>query len=188
MPAGSLSAAYTHDGRITVETAWVYLRPTVFSVIGGVLVPDTFNPDDLLTENIAFGPAMRIRIQDPTAYVTQTAGSDRGDHNVPTRKGTWTVGIEAMCDIVARAQTEGDNLPYGDARFGELIGSVVDFAIWATVLEPLVYGAGIFSGDISLNPQEGDPIIRDVKIVRHHGTTRGNLKWADLEAGTWPSV
>ncbi len=169
----------------------MWISRSVQTLVGNVWVPEEFDPDELagvgegpFSSISAFGPTLRVSIDDPWLYVAQTAGADQGDHNVPTRGGTWMVTIEALADIQGRET--GADPRFGDARFVEFIGRIVDFVIWSDYPNSrLVYGCGIFSGKVDLNSREGDGLVRDAKIVRHWGGAWGKLHWADMEENAW---
>lgn len=185
--------------RLTVERAQVVIRTTPFDVVAGEVVYELLeSPSSFQTgidpENeavILYGPAVRVTINDPFGYVNHTAGADAGDHNVRTRRGTWSIVIDAMADTKGRDNYFVDD-PVGDARFSELLGRIVDVIVWAhsdiseSLFIPVVAGSGLCQdGRIEMNSQDGDPLIRNLRIIRHSGQVAGGLTWGDMESFAW---
>ena len=187
MPPGGTLQSGTLPRRLTANAAFLCMRPSQFEV--GLYVIPTYA--DLATPANVLGPVRDVTIDDPFLEMNQTAYGDPGMENYPTRKGTWSINIEAGYDTSGgvTALTAGAPI-YGDFRWGSLMHQPVDFLLLRYDYEfafypGIVMGAGVFSGEIAVPASDGGSIIRRIRIRRRFGGVMGNLRWANIATGVF---
>ncbi len=169
-------------GRLTTEFAFARVGLAPISAY-------TYTPTSDFDTLPLFGSCRNIEVDDPYVRKRLTGGGDGGEMEKFGRRDIWNIRIEAMIDAAGVS---------GDARFGKsgtyatsgsgiglnaLNGAVVEFVIMNANGFYICKGMGKFNGRVTLNPGEGDPIMRDVTISRYLPHSTGDIVWANLATG-----